>query len=270
VQSDGTTPLTSSFVLEIGTFVDFTPTPENTAEWQTHWRALSSTPYNEETSLFSGSTKLETNASPFTTESRVFLWGYDRLKTNAQWLLISKPTWRWPDANAGGPGPNPGGGGLATFTLNQAEPSDAIFPNSIKTNGIQIRMTDVSIPTSYAEWVLEVFTEAERADTNLITQSSDPDQDGRSNLVEYAIGSNPNERDFDPFVSIEEEAELIALRVKKAEFSQVEVTPKISLNLQDGFPLSLPTSAGVIQETGEMVFRFPKESSRFFRVEITE
>ena len=58
-------------------------------------------------------------------------------------------------------------------------------------------------PTTYDTWLEEHFDEAEIADVLITGPDADPDGDGRSNLDEYGMGTDPTARDAGAPVSVE-------------------------------------------------------------------
>jgi hypothetical protein len=65
----------------------------------------------------------------------------------------------------------------------------------LSTSGNYQTLKVVALGTNYASWVASRFSASQRTDGVSATPGADPDGDGRSNLLEYAQGTDPNTPD---------------------------------------------------------------------------
>lgn len=268
VQSDGVTNLTGDFIFELGTFrPPFVPTNSNTSEWLDHWEAFSSVNYNTGTQLFSGADILTTNDAPFTLTAPVYIWGRNGLVGNVEWSLISRDAWSWPDTTSRG-GIGPIGGAPVFYTVGSASASDAVVG---MTSGGGVQTAEVIRELPYELWVLDNFNTQQRNDSELISRLADPDNDGRSNLIEFVIGTNPNESEetIPNFANLEIIDGFVEVTVFHGLESGVDFELQFSANLTDDFEPIEP-SPTVILDGEELTFRVPKQGTTgFFRVGVS-
>ena len=255
-QSDGRT-LDSSFEFLLGAFpADFTPSRENLDEWVDHFVPLGDpAPYLEDSQRFTKTANLSNNNSPFERTNRVYIWGRNGLGDGAEWILMSRPVseWEWPVGIAGGI-PTPGG---PEYRVADVMPADLVY-GSINENGALMRTEAVSFPLSYSDWVAGIFSAGESS-----APDDDPDLDGKSNLLEFASGTDPKTRDGLAVLRITSERELI---IQRAPNRQVIWIIENSDNLQ-GF---LPMTSGLeitSESPEELIFRLTgtQLGRQFFR-----
>ncbi len=77
----------------------------------------------------------------------------------------------------------PSGAGTVTVRASQAGNTNFLPAPEVERT--------FTLWTTFAAWQLQYFSEAERADASLSGPNADPDADGLSNLVEYAMGLDP-------------------------------------------------------------------------------
>ncbi|RYD20517.1 MAG: hypothetical protein EOP88_14765 [Verrucomicrobiaceae bacterium] len=87
-------------------------------------------------------------------------------------------------------------------------------------NGMQVTASAVSSSSPYEDWRTANFSAGELGDpgqeATLWGRDADPDADGRSNLLEYALGTNPRESDATPVtMAIETQGDLLTLTYRK-------------------------------------------------------
>ncbi|MGC6457593.1 MAG: hypothetical protein ACON4R_04415 [Akkermansiaceae bacterium] len=252
-QSDGVTPLDGSFEFMLGTFEGITPGVDNLEEWGAAFVPFGTATYSEASQRFSGSMTLFNNDSPFTVGSRAYLWGRNGTTSGSQWILIGKPSWTWPVANPVGPPPFP-----INWLVSTANGDDVIL-GSVEENGFHMQTASVEFPLTYEAWVAQEFQVAEDG-----SAEGDFDQDGRSNFLEYALGSDPKSADPDFTVILGQD---LTIEVPRAAGRQVDWILQHSsdltgfIDMEDGFER-------LVDEPERLVFKIDQTSDalRFFRV----
>ncbi len=213
-------PLDDSFRFELGAFVDgFTPTAANTADWAAHWRVAQRTAYNSETQLFAASHVVETNASPFGMTEQGYIWGLS-INHPAEWVLLTNPEWTWPMAGGANP---PESWTVRSSTISVVGTVD----RSGEPFFLQTQAVDPANEIPWirgSAWRSERFTETQLGD-GTADWAADPDGDGKSNLTEMAL-------DSDPLVADEPLASLV--RVSSRNTLEMTVS-KIPRHLLDYF-----------------------------------
>jgi hypothetical protein len=218
--SVGATNLVSSggvmhdgFVFQLGTFDGgFIPAAGNTDFWLGAWRPASDRegeplvgniaayltqdlgdgfPAGFRVNSFSSSVTLDHNEPPFDLGGQLYIWGYDQRATPgaAEWILISDPTWIWPDGSSNQP--------AASYAVSGATIS---VVGEIKGDGFEMQTAAVTVPDSsagfYEGWLAANFTEGVLGNPALELEVwgefADPDRDRLSNLMEYFTGNDPN------------------------------------------------------------------------------
>lgn len=253
-QSDGVTPLDDQFEFLLGTFEGIIPGADNLEEWEGAFRSLGSAAYSVDTQRFSNAKSLTSNDPPFTTSARAYIWGRNGTESGSEWILIGKPGWTWPVANPGGPPPFP-----IRWLVAKAVDDDDVILGSVEEGGFHMQTASVELVLSYDAWVAANFEGEEDG-----SASGDFDSDGRTNFLEYALGSDPKVHDG-PFVT-PISADL-GIEVTRAPGRQVEWVLQTSgdltgfTDMTDGFEIT-------VDEPGRLVFKVAPDPAarRFFRV----
>lgn len=253
-QSDGITPLDDGFEFLVGTFEGITPGIDNLEEWEGAFRPFGTAVYSLDVRRFSNAKTLTSNDPPFTTTARAYIWGRNGTASGSEWILIGKPAWKWPAANPGGPPPFP----IRWLVANAVDEEDVIL-GAVEEGGFHMQTASVELILSYDAWVALNFEGGEDSQA-----SEDFDSDGRSNFLEYALGSDPKASDG-PFVTpINADLEIA---VPRAPGREVEWVLQSSSDLtsfsdmSDGFEITL-------DEADLLVFKVAPDPAvrRFYRV----
>jgi hypothetical protein len=173
-------PLGSDTFVEMGAFSPgFVPTAANRNVWLANWTRLHRVNYHAGLGTFSGVANLESNVSPFTTSNRIWLWVYNR---DGDWCLYSNSSWTWP--NTSGVSPRPLNCSPANANIVVAGTVSNSTPRLVCE-----KVTNAGSPkVSFTEWANSVLPPGLRG------KNQDADGDGQSNIMEYALGSDPNRR----------------------------------------------------------------------------
>ncbi len=180
--------LDGSFTFQLGSFAnDFTPTASNTSEWLEHWVAAQSATYNETTRFFTGSYVYTDTVSPFTPSNRGYIWGFNERRgangaSVGEWILITDLNWQWP-----------AGGGIALPVQWSVSSASEVVLGSVGGSGADFHMRTAAVALEAGgedtpqTWIADFFT---GPDADL---TADPDFDGLTNLMEFALQTPPNE-----------------------------------------------------------------------------
>jgi hypothetical protein len=187
-------PLPADFVWELGAFTgNFTPTPANVDQWRAHWTPAARSLTNLSFGFFSRDFVLASNAAPFNTGNRGWIWGYGCGADPGQWVLIGASGWTWPTADPFNPFIISWATSNATATavvgtLN----ATAVNPNTHIATAPISGAFPPAMPA--ADWRALTF-EAEIAGAEPNTAlDEDFDGDGSLNLMEFALGTDPKDR----------------------------------------------------------------------------
>jgi hypothetical protein len=252
-QSDGVTAFDEQFEFLVGTFEGIKPSADNLEEWESAFRLFGTAVYSIENKRFSNAKTLTSNDPPFTTSVRAYIWGRNGTTTGSEWILIGKPSWTWPAANPGGPPPFP-----IRWLVANAEGDDVIL-GSVEEGGFHMQTASVELVLPYSEWVDLNFEGGEDSGV-----SEDFDSDGRTNFLEYALGSDPKVSDG-PFVTpINADLEI---EVARAPGREVEWVLQVSndltdfVDMADGFEVA-------VDEPERLVLKISPDATarRFFRM----
>lgn len=90
-QSDGVTPFTDSFTVELGIFTSpFLPDGTNYANYEANWYSFGSTPFNSAAGYYSQSVTLDDNImAPAGSQAYVWIKGPDHADGRKEWLLMT-------------------------------------------------------------------------------------------------------------------------------------------------------------------------------------
>ena len=259
-------PIDESWVFSLGAFdASFTPTSANICDWKANWTTAQTVHYSNRTGFFTGVYFYDTNTAPFTSTNRGYIWGYNG---TGQWILITDPTWTWPDTSF--PIILP-----ADWEVSQA--SQAIV-GAINSGGVEMKMADVGsaceVPLfSQDDWIRSHFGD-DFNNESISGWNADPDGDGLTNLEEYALGSTPTDPSSKggicPVFVEEGGQEYGGVEVMKNPFAE-----GVFVSLQTSLTMDSWNGSGlvfVISEPGRIVVRSSQplnsEGRRFYRYRI--
>ena len=197
--SDGNTPIPAGTVFQLGVFAgSFVPDAGNQAAWATHWRAADFEFYDAVFSAVDGFHEVEANAPPFTAGKRMYVWGIhlNADGSSEQWLGTADD-WLVPSADP-----------LAFPVQIDIDDATTLLRGSANPAAGTIQMAAVGagspLPVLYGDsWLDHYFDAAEMADPDFGGWLADPDSDGRSNALEFAMGTDPLESESTGSMKIE-------------------------------------------------------------------
>lgn len=182
-------PMGTGFRFELGVFAGtFIPDSSNLSGWAANWRPLQQLSYDPIDKRFTGAHDLENNTSPFTLGKPVYVWGFMGDASAAEWILFRASSWTLPSA----------GSMFPTQWFADAPDVSAVI-GSVDGDGSPFLMRSASVsgvlppPTSWEQWRADKL-----AGEPLDKENDDPDGDGLPNQLEFAFGSDPQQRNAAP------------------------------------------------------------------------
>jgi len=195
--------LSSEFIFYLGVFNPpppgpgesaWTPTPANTAEWAGHWITADAVVYNT-TPPPGGSVPINNFSSIYLpvalvegislTDRQGYIWGVNRRHPDAEWFLVTHPTWSWPEP------------GIFGFPANWQVSNATPVLGQVDQGGVHMQFAAVtnSLPPLVrpAIWLQTYFSrdEIENEQDTLTGWTADPDKDQIPNILEFAHGTDP-------------------------------------------------------------------------------
>jgi hypothetical protein len=271
--------LSRGFVFEVGGFSGvFLPTSANRNEWRDHWVSLGSAPYLEDDQRFSFAANLDNNNDPFLVPVALpgitklaYIWGYSLTEPDAEWILVTKSDWFWPDTTQPFIPAEP-------YVISEDQTGYQVILGAVNTGAVLMRTEAVTSPAppylSYGAWVVDYFSPAERDNFAITGQNADPDGDAITNLHEYAIGSDPRKVSADSALSIKT-GELpggryTELTIRKSSQSKVVMDLLGSENLLSFAPMT-PMLTPLLNTPSRLVYRdlIGTQQRSFYRLKIS-
>lgn len=182
--------LPADFIWELGAFRgNFTPTAANGDQWSSNWVPLGRTLTNEAFGFFSREVALTSNAAPFATGNRGWIWGYNCSSDPGEWVLIGSASWTWPTVNPLAVPLFWSTDDLTVTAIVGTHNATAVNP----ATHIQAHAIADALPPQMtaADWRGLEF-EGELTDP-LTGLDADYDGDGVVNLLEFALGTSARE-----------------------------------------------------------------------------
>lgn len=250
---------TADFTLSLGVFKSgFVPVEANRDQWAANWTELSLAKPCTDEARFAGVVDVSLPL-PSGTGSQVYFWaknGSDLTK-GPEWLLVTKPDWKWPAAS---------GTAAPAITWTTGKTTSAIV-GEIGTNGFHLTSERLApVPVSREQWLARYFPDS------LASRSpdADPDGDGIPNRLEYFLGSDPNNASSRVSPDIRRATGATTLTLQKNPYALSRVAVETSSNLKS-WTASDPQ---VIQDRPDLLeVKFPEQSagkSAFFRFKVEE
>ena len=250
-------PWTSDYSLELGVFpLGFVPTFENRDQWIEKWIKLDVADFDTQEERFAGVVDLSVPL-PAAAGPQVYFGaknGNDLTK-GPEWLLLTRPEWKWPAAS-------PAGSPALTWTTGS--PASPVL-GDIGENGFHLTSARVGpVTVQLDQWLAEFIPDspANRA------PDADPDGDGMSNRLEYFLGSNPGDASsiIHPQIQPTGDGTLLTLQRNPRAVSRFAV--ETSTNLRAWKVSDTET----IQDRPDLIEvrvpRDPSAKSAFFRIKL--
>ncbi len=140
--------------------------------------------YDAVNRVFTSRIDINDNDTPFFAGERGYIWGYGT--ESNEWFLMSSPNWNWPTGSSTGfP--------LEWTTLTYTRIIVGVFPTRMTEPYLRTEnVGNQPLPSlTKTAWQATVFTPGQLANSDISSWSADPDLDGHSNLVEYALDGDP-------------------------------------------------------------------------------
>ena len=229
-------PLNEDTYFEVGVFANgFVPSATNTAQWSANWVPAQRTKFTTKHNWFTSIFDVTNNTAPFTAGAPAYVWGFSGSEAQGQWLLFRATNWTWPAASDTAPTP----------LFWSAKDAKVVVVGSLPTapgNAVSLRPTSISnsLPpvTTWSQWKADKL-----AGQPLGNPSDDADGDGIANILEYALGTAPNnaaERPASPdgwhrMGRGPDGQEYLEIRVPRRRDRQVNFSAEVSNDLRQGW-----------------------------------
>ena len=268
-------PLNEDTVFEVGVFTNgFVPSATNTSQWSANWVPAQRTKFTTKHNWFTSVFDVTNNAAPFTAGAPAYVWGFSGSEAAGQWLLFRATHWTWPTANDTAPTP----------LFWSAKDAKVVVVGSLPSasgNAVSLRPTAISnsLPpvTTWGQW-----KEDKLSGQPLGNPGDDADGDGIANVLEYALGTAPNnpaDRPASPdgwhrLGRGADGKEYLEIRVPRRRDRQVHFSAEVSNDLRQGWG-SGTNQVDKVEDTAEALTLRDKipigeaGNQRFMRVQAT-
>lgn len=259
--------LNDDFRFELGGFTSgFEPTAANVTEWRSHWVTVGAAQYHSQTGAFAASTSIEEQL-PIT--GSAYIWGFNNemATSGAEWVLLTNPQWTLPSGSSIAP-PQQWSTGTAT---------EAVIGSVNAMRGIHLQTAAVGASSSVhpaARAWLSSYGLSDSSDSQIWER--DTDQDGVSNLLEYATGTHPlvasSVSRESVYVDTYSDGRALTLTFDKNPDAMVHYQIELSSDLnhwESGDDIVSVVSDTSDQMTVRDSLALKNKESRFFRLNVT-
>lgn len=182
LDSDGQ-PLDSSWTFYLGYFGNsFSPTEQNRSQWAANWMTLDITDYDPAMSSFES---IWANDG-ISEGNRGYIWALNRNNLDNEWILMTGDSWFFPLNSPIDPDVNWFTTDVTTLVAGSQQGGTNFTTEKTIGNPPLLDGSD---------WLDLNFEQAELNDSQVGGWNADPDQDGFSNLEEFAFGGDPKTSD---------------------------------------------------------------------------
>ena len=201
--------LDSSWVFYLGYFSNtFAPTRQNQSQWAANWVTLDIAEYDPAISQFEAVWSNDGASSG----NLGYIWGLNRSHPNNEWILMTNDSWIVPLNSELIPDVNWETSNASVFVVgNQAEEQIFVTEKTVGEPPLLIG----------SQWLAWMFEPTEQNDPQVGGWDADPDNDGLSNLAEFAFGTKPQVADT---VQIEVMIEEGVFKFRSPKVRQVAVS----------------------------------------------
>lgn len=252
-------PWTPDFIMTLGVFQKgFLPTADNREEWIGHWIGLDVAVFDPLESRFAGVVDLA-RPLPAGADPQVYFWARngDDLKKGPEWLLLTRPDWKWPAVS---PADSP------ALTWTTGTPASPVV-GEIGVNGHHLTSARVvPVPVTFDDWLNGYFPDSS-AGRN---PDADPDGDGLGNRIEFFLGSNPNDGASTVCPQIRTGGDGTRLSLRRNPRVKSGFSVETSTNLLTWKPSDPET---VVDQPDLIEVRIPRDApvkSAFFRIKLDD
>lgn len=188
--------LDGGFTFQLGSFSeDFIPSQENTSEWLDHWTPVQSTPYNAHTRFFTGSFVFTPGDGPLQPGKQGYIFGFNRWASSegghqAEWILATDPTWRWP-----------AGGAIAPPVQWSMSNAAEVVLGSIGNDQDPFHMMTAAVSAPVDSLSGDLWSKRYLGQEPDPIANLDSDHDGLSDSLEFFLNTDPNTPDQGRFVA---------------------------------------------------------------------
>ena len=182
--SDGQS-LNEDTSFELGVFANgFVPSATNTAQWSANWVPAQRTKFTTAHNWFTSVFNVTNNTAPFLVGAPAYVWGFNGSEAQGQWILFRATNWAWPAANGSAPQP----------LLWSAKDATVVVLGSLaQANGGAVSLRSLAVANSLPPVTTWGQFKAEKLQNSAHgNPGDDADGDGISNILEFALGTAPN------------------------------------------------------------------------------
>ncbi len=255
----------AGFTFELGAFEPgFAPTVANRNEWVAHWHAAGSSSYNETFRFVTGSVIVDSSDPDFSPQNQGYIWGFDSRASGqtVEWILITHPSWMWPAAS-----------GIATPVEWCVADATIAIVGQINAPDESCHMRSASLVLGMDAndpllW-LETTFGSSSMNPEIAGWEADPDGDGISNMMEFALGTAALAGGDGTGISLGFEsiagATYQTLTIERVRRSAIDYIPEVSSDLAHW--VSGAESIDIMEDSeSRLAFRdrMPREASRRF------